>query len=242
MSKILDRAADASGLAFLVLVGVGYAAFVAPFSPPSLDSPDLVVEFLRTHPVDWRFHLGLAMEFVGLLALLVFAARLAGRTRAVDRPGGWVAAAVLSIAALSAAVKVASFGPGLVGRQHYERYDAKTVTAMFDLNEAAYDLSWALDGCFLLLLGAAAFALHSLPRWLAGWALVAGVSIEVGIALPAWFDNLQLVFLTWLVAASIWSLRTPTPTTARSASSVEAGEHLAEQPSELLRLPVGEVE
>ena len=53
---------------------------------------------------------------------------------------------------------------------------------------------------------------------------------------------LQLVFLTWLVAASIWSLRTPTPTTASGTSSVEAGEHLAEQPSELLRLPVGEVE
>ncbi len=100
------------------------------------------------------------MEFVGLLALLVFAARLAGRSRAVDRPDGWAAAAVVSLAALSAAVKVASFGPGLVGRQHYERYDAETVTAMFDLNEAAYDLSWALDGCFLLLLGAAALALR----------------------------------------------------------------------------------
>ena len=113
---------------------------------------------------------------------------------------------------------------------------------MFDLNEAAYDLSWALDGVFLLLLGAAALALRSLPRWLAGWALVAGVSIEVGIAVPAWFDSLQLVFLMWLVVASIWSLRTPTPTTARSSSTIEAGEHLAEQPSELLRLPGGQVE
>ena len=112
MSKVLDRVADASGLVFLVLVGVGYAAFVAPFSPPSLDSRTSWWSSSDTHPVDWRFRVGLAMEFVGLLALLVFAARLAGRMRAVDRPDSWAAAAVVSIAALSAAVKVASFGPG----------------------------------------------------------------------------------------------------------------------------------
>lgn len=222
MSKVLDRVADASGLVFLVLVGVGYAAFVAPFSPPSLESPDSVVQFLDTHPVDWRFGVGVAMEFVGLLALLVFATRLAGRLRAVDRPEGWAAAAVVAIAALSAAVKVASFGPGLVGRQHYERYDSQTVTAMFDLNEAAYDLSWALDGVFMLLLGVAALALGSMPRWLAGWALVAGAAIEVGIAVPALFDNLQLAFLLWLVVASVWSLRTATPTDARTPTRASA--------------------
>ncbi len=105
-------------------------------------------------------------------------------------------------------MKVASFGPGLVGRQHFERYDPATVTAMFDLNEAAYDLSWALDGVFVMLLGAAALAVGSMPRWLAGWALIAGAAIEIGIAVPALFDNLQLVFLLWLVAASIWALRT----------------------------------
>jgi hypothetical protein len=196
----------------LLFVGVGYAAFVAPFSPPSLESPRDVVQFLETHPVDWRFGLGLTMEFVGLLALLIFAARLAGRIRAVDRPDGWTAAAIVSLAALSAAVKVGSFGPGLVGRQHHERYAPETVTAMFDLNEAAYDLSWALDGVFLLLLGAAALAVGGMPRWLAAWALIAGAAIEVGIAVPAMFDNLQLVFLLWLVAASIWALRAPTRT------------------------------
>ena len=180
-----------------------------------------MVQFLDTHPVDWRFGVGLTMEFVGLLALLVFAARLAGRIRAFDRPDGWAPAAIVSLAALSAAVKVASFGPGLVGRQHHQRYAPETVTAMFDLNEAAYDLSWALDGAFLLLLGAAALALGGMPRWLACWALIAGAAIEVGIAVPALFDNLQLVFLLWLVAASIWALRTPnrTATTAERSAT-----------------------
>jgi hypothetical protein len=222
MSKTLDRIADASGLVFLLFVGVGYAAFVAPFSPPSLESPDQVMSFLNAHAVDWRFGVGLTLEFVGLLALLVFATRLAGRIRAVDRPDGWAAAAVVSIAALSAAVKVASFGPGLIGRQHYQRYDTDTVTAMFDLNDAAYDLSWALDGMFLLLLGSAALALGGMPRWLSGWALIAGVAIEIGIVMPALFDTLQLVFLLWLVAASIWSLRHPTRSRAATDPSSDS--------------------
>lgn len=219
MSKLLDRIADVSGLAFLLFVGVGYAVFVAPFSPPSLESPDQVVQFLDSHPVDWRFGVGITLEFIGLLALLVFATRLAGRIRAVDRSDGWAAAAIVSLAALSAAVKVASFGPGLVGRQHHRRYTHETVTAMLDLNEAAYDLSWALDGVFLLLLGAAALALGGMPRWLAGWALLAGAAIEVGIAVPALFNNLQLAFLLWLVAASIWALRTPTRTATTAEQS-----------------------
>ena len=52
--------------------------------------------FLDTHPLDWRFPVGVAMELVGLLALVVFAARLAGRIRAVTGPGSWTPAAVVS--------------------------------------------------------------------------------------------------------------------------------------------------
>ncbi len=207
MSKVLDRIADASGILFLLLVGVGYAAFVAPFSPETLTSPSDVVAFLDSHPVDWRFSVGVAMEFVGLLALVLFATRLAGRIRAATGPDNWMPAAVVSLAVLSAAVKLASFGPGLVARQHTDRYDAGTVTALFDLNEAAYDLSWALDGAFVLFLGVAALAAGSMPRWLAGWAVIAGVAIELGLAVPAMFDNLQLIFLLWLVVASSWALR-----------------------------------
>ena len=207
MSTILDRIADASGIMFLLLVGVGYAVFVAPFSPPSLGAPAEVVTFLDTHPLDWRFPVGLAMELIGLLALVVFAARLAGRIRAVTKPESWTPATVVAFAVLSAAVKIASFGPALIARHHTDRYDSGTITALFDLNEAAYDLSWALDGIFVIMLGLAALAARAMPRWLAGWAIIAGVTIEMGLAVPALFDNLQLVFLLWLIAASSWAIR-----------------------------------
>ena len=207
MSKVLDRFADAGGILFLLFVGVGYAVFVAPFSPRSLTYPEDVVDFLAAHPVTWRFDVGIAMEFVGLLALVAFAIRLANRVRTVAGPGSWIPTAVVALAVLSAAVKVTSFGPGLVARLHTQRYDSATVTALFDLNEAAYDLSWALDGVFVLMLGLAGLAAGGLPRWLAGWAVAAGVAIEVGIGVPALFENLQLVFLLWLLVASSWAVR-----------------------------------
>ena len=59
----------------------------------------------------------------------------------------------------------------------------------------------------MILLGLAALAVGAMPRWLAGWAVIAGAAIEVGIAVPALFDNLQLIFLLWLVAASGWASR-----------------------------------
>ena len=223
MSTILDRIADASGIMFLLLVGVGYAVFVAPFSPPSLGSPAEVVTFLDTHPLDWRFPVGVAMELIGLLALVVFAARLAGRIRAVTSPESWTPATVVAFAVLSAAVKVASFGPALIARHHTDRYDSGTLTALFDLNEAAYDLSWALDGIFVIMLGLAALAARAMPRWLAGWAIIAGVAIEVGLAVPGLFDNLQLVFLLWLIAASSWAIRDglhPRPAAQQDATAV----------------------
>ncbi|MBA2444519.1 MAG: hypothetical protein H0V49_04220, partial [Nocardioidaceae bacterium] len=133
---------------------------------------------------------------------------------------------VVSLAVLSAAVKVASFRPALVARLHTDRYDAGTVTALFDLNEAAYGLSWALDGLFVLLLGIAALVAGTMPQWLAGWAVVSGVALEVGIAVPAAFNTLQLIFIVWLVVASGWALRDGTRRTAADPVRAAAGEAL----------------
>lgn len=207
MSKILDRLADSGGILFLLLVGVGYAAFVAPFSPETLDVPADVVVFLDAHPLDSRFWIGMVMESVGLLMLVLFATRTAGRIRAASGPESWTPSAVVALAALSAAVKLGSFAPALVARLHTDRYDAGTVTALFDLNDAAYDLSWGLDGVFVLLLGLAALAARVMPKWLSLWAVAAGLAIEVGLLVPALFDTLQPLFLVWLLVSGVWALR-----------------------------------
>jgi hypothetical protein len=144
------------------------------------------------------------MEGAGLVLLAVFAARLAGRIRAVT-PAWWLPSAVVGIAVAGMTVKLSSFTPGIAALD-VDRYDPGTVTALLSINHAAFDVSWALDGAFVLLLGLGALATRALPRWNAAWAAVAGAAILVGIAVPALFDTLQLVFLLWTLATSGWLL------------------------------------
>ena len=220
MSKILDRVADAGGILFVLLVGVGFIAFVAPFVPESLADPDAVASHLRDHPPTTTFWLGVWMEAAGLVMLVLFAARVSARIRA-GSPSSWVPSAVVGLAVAGMTIKLSSFVPALAAL-HVDRYDAGTLTALLDINDAAFDVSWALDGAFALLLGLGALATRALPPWLAGWGAVAGAGVIAGIAVPALFDTLQLVFLVWLLATSGWLLarggRTvPTPEPAYAA-------------------------
>jgi hypothetical protein len=109
-------------------------------------------------------------------------------------------------------VKLASFAPSMAAL-HVDRYDASTVTALMDVNDAAYDLSWAVDGLFALLLGLGAVATRALPGWLGGLTVAAGAAVLVGIAVPSTFEALQFVFLVWVLVVSGWLLlrgnRTP---------------------------------
>jgi hypothetical protein len=227
VSKLLDRFADACGILFVLLVGVGFIAFVAPHTPESLADPEAVVQHLRAHPPTTTFWLGVAMEGAGLVALTVLAARLAARIRAAA-PSSWVPAAVVGIAVGAMTVKLSSFAPGLAALD-LDRYDAGTVTALLAINDAAFDVSWALDGAFVLLLGLGALATDALPRWLAGWATLAGAAILVGIAVPSVFDTFQLIFILWVLVTSGWLLvrggRRPAPepgATTRAAAGIVA--------------------
>ncbi|GAA3183844.1 hypothetical protein GCM10010531_42600 [Blastococcus jejuensis] len=204
MSKILDRVADAGGFLYFVLIAVGYIVLASPYLPEDLESPQAVVAHLEAHPPTTALWVGLWLEGAGLAALVLLAARIAGRIRAVQ-PAGWVPSAAVGLAVAAFTVKLASFGPGIAAL-HVDRYDAQTVTALLDLNDAAYDLSWAIDGAFAVLLGLGALAARALPGWLAGLAVAAGLAVLVGLAVPSTFDLLQFVFLVWLLVTSGWLL------------------------------------
>ncbi|MGY1807755.1 DUF4386 family protein [Blastococcus sp. SYSU D00669] len=204
MSKILDRVADAGGILFVVLVFTGYVGFVAPHMPASLADPEAVRAHLVDHPPTTGLWVGAWLEATGLAALVLLATRIAARIRAAD-PGGWLPSAAVGLAVAAFTVKLASFAP-TIAALHVGRYDAGTVTALLDLNDSAFGLSWALDGAFALLLGLGALAVGALPRWLALLGAVAGAAVLVGTAVPAVYDPLQLVFLVWAVTASGWLL------------------------------------
>lgn len=205
MSKILDRVADAAGILYFVLIAVGFIVLASPYLPESRESPEAVVAHLRANPPTTALWVGLWLEGAGLAFLVVMAARLAGRIRAVE-PAGWIPSVVVGLAVGAFTVKVASFGPAIAALLHVDRYDAQTVTALLDINDAAYNLSWALDGGFLLLLGLGALGARALPGWLTGFTVIAGVAVLVSLAVPATFAVLQFVFLAWVLVTSGWLL------------------------------------
>ena len=207
MSRLLDRIAAAGGILFVPLVGLGYGMFISSYVPESLDSPQAVADFFATHPVDAGFWVGVAMESVGMLLLLLFAMRLLGRIRMAQAPDGWLAQAASTALVIALAIKYSSFAPALAGQLHHDRYDAGTVAALMDINDAAYTLSWAGIGVFLLLTGAAGLVTAALPRWLCVGALVAGGALVIGLIVPAAWDTLLLLTLLWLIAGSVVLLR-----------------------------------
>lgn len=211
MSKLLDRVADAGGILYVVLVFAGFVFLVSPYLPESLESADAVVAHLEANPPGTDLWIGLWLEGAGLAALVLLAARVAGRIRAAE-PAGWLPSAAVGLAVAAFTVKVASFGPA-VAALDTDRYDAGTVTALLAVNDAAVDISWAIDGAFVLLLGLGALAARALPKWLAGLTVAAGCAVLAGIAVPASFDVLQFVLLVWVLTVSGWLLargsRTP---------------------------------
>lgn len=204
MSKLLDRVADAGGILYVVLVFVGFVFLVSPYLPESLESADAVVAHLEANPPGTDLWVGLWLEGAGLAALVLLAARVAGRIRAAH-PTGWLPSAAVGLAVAAFTVKVASFGPAIAALD-IDRNDAGTVTALLAVNDAAVDISWALDGAFVLLLGLGTIATRVLPGWLAGLTTAAGVAVLAGIAVPATFGLLQFVFLIWVLTVSGWLL------------------------------------
>ena len=218
MSKILDRVADAGGILYVVLVAAGFIFLASPYLPESLESPDAVVAHLEAHPPATDLWVGLWLEGAGLAFLVLLVARIAGRIRAVE-PTGWLPSAAVGLAVAAFTVKVASFGPAIAALD-VDRYDAGTVTALFAINDAAYDLSWALDGAFAVLLGLGALAVRALPTWLGGLTVAAGLAALVGLAVPATFDILQFVFLIWVLTVSGWLLARGSRTPVREPAAV----------------------
>lgn len=204
MSRTLDRIADAGGPLYVVLAGVGYGVFVAPALPDPGAAPAAMLRQLRDHPVGTTFWSGVGLESAGLLLLLLFTIRIAGRIRGAD-PSGWQPMAIAALAATALAVKVASFAPVLAA-VHVGRYDASTVAALFGTNDMADYVSSAVDAVVVLLAGLAAWPARALPRWLAGGAVVAGAAVLLGLAVPGLFDSLQLLMFLWLVVTSGWLL------------------------------------
>lgn len=120
---------------------------------PQDASSQQVFEFIQSHPLNSVAWLGIALESLGLVLLIVFAARLAGRLRMGDQD--WASGAVLALAVTTVATKFASFSPAFVAQLHPDRYGAAVVSGLVDANSLAYNGTLGLDAAFVGVTGLA---------------------------------------------------------------------------------------
>ncbi len=193
-----------SGLASVVLLFVGQGISGGGNSPDLTKSRAEHAAWLSKQHATTAGYAGDMCEIVGILLLIVFAATLWNVLRDGDK-SGIVAATAFGAGIASAAVKLASVPAAFALYWRADQgWNPQVATALFDMNDAAFVLTWAIDA---VMLGAAALVILRsgvLPRWLGWLAAVAGtISIAtVPIAMKAPPVGILLTFV-WLIATSV---------------------------------------
>ena len=193
-----------SGLASVVLLFVGQGISGGGNSPDLTKSRAEHAAWLAKQHATTIGYAGDMCELIGILLLIVFAATLWTVLRDGDE-SGIVAGTAFGAGIASAAVKLASVPAAFALYWRADQgWNPQVATALFDMNDAAFVLTWAIDA---VMLGAAALVILRsgvLPRWLGWLAAVAGtISIAtVPIAMKAPPVGILLTFV-WLIATSV---------------------------------------
>jgi hypothetical protein len=210
-STTMRRIGAASGLAYVVLVGVGNALDTAGSHVDDSSSAAAVLADLRDHD-SLINHVGIAMELLGFLALVGFVAYLARVLRRAESPDGWLAGAAYTAGALTLAVKLPSLAPMIVAYLRLDTIDAPTARLLVDLNSAAFFVSLGTTAAFVGFASLSALTSGALPRRLAAIGAVLGglglVTLAFGYDGPAVLPF--LLSLLWLAVVSLVLVRATT--------------------------------
>ncbi len=198
--RLSDRLFAASGIGSvaLMLAGVGIGASggrqFATISSTPADIADAVA-----HPAGVAFWAGAYLELISFGLFLAFAAW------ACARLGGGVLGQLARAAATSyATISVASLAVmDTIAYRSGHGMGLQLATTLITLNEALFVVTWFLSAVFLLAAGALAL---QTGRQALGWSAVAIASIIL-VVTPISLDNLaqmtNLLWLAWIVAASV---------------------------------------
>lgn len=204
------RSAGGFGLASVVGLLAGLAV-IGPSDATLSASPESIVEWYRTADAA-RVYTGGYVQVLALLCFLPFAAqlsRLLGRSERQD-------SAAATTALCGAGVYVAgSLTPGMAAgaaalwvAQHAA--DDSAVYALNHLRTFSYQMSLLAWAVFFGGVAVSALSGRTLPRWLAASAAVVAAALVLGVAgaYDHWHDLASLLALVWVLAASVWLLRT----------------------------------
>jgi hypothetical protein len=197
-------AAALSGLTSIVLLFAGQAVGGGG-SPDLTASRAKIASWVAQQHTGATAYAGGVIELLGILATIVFAATLWSVLRRGDSDDGIAAATAFGAGLTAAAVKLASLPAAFAAVwRHNEGISPQLATALIDMNNVSFVLTWTLDAVMLAAAATVIFRRAVLPRWL-GW-LGAVTSVLLIVSAPAANQvppvGVLLAFV-WIVCTSI---------------------------------------
>ncbi len=205
-----NRIGAGSGIAFAVLVPVGFSVAFAGSTLTDLGSSSATIAKAFRSPAPTRLWVGEYLEVIALLLFVVFAARVRVSLRRVEGDAGWLSATALGAALVFAASSMVSFAT--TGAAYYRAghgIDLQVARALTDVGSFVQTINSGVIGVFLAAAAASILSFRAFNRWF-GWAAVALAAIFfVAMALPKSGIAVapQLLFSIWAIALSIAMLR-----------------------------------
>lgn len=202
------RLGGAAGVAFVVLALAGNS--LTGGGPGSEAEPEAFATEVSRRTADAAWRAGITIELLAFLALVVFAAALATRIRAVEPADSYAGTLVLAGGLLLVAVKLASGSAIYAADLRSGDIDGELARMLHDLNGAAFVLSFVPLALLLAAASAGALAHAALPRAL-GWA-GPPVAVLLVVAAATGADAIPVPFLLallWLLATGVVMLSRP---------------------------------
>lgn len=197
----IERLVGLGGILYPVLV-IGGLALALPSLPPDYGAPpEEIARFVADHPVTGLAWVGLAMEGLGLSAMVLFLVSLGRRLPDL------VGIATIAFGTSAMAIKGASVIPVLVAVDGTADLSAESLAVLFRLNDHSVAVS---EAALMLAVGLAsawiaAGAALGLPRWTGWFGLAAAAATFADLAGGP--GLLSLVTLAWLVPTSVLLVR-----------------------------------
>lgn len=208
-SQPMAKLGAGSGIAYVGLIVVAGQLGPAGGIPAASASPREIGAYITDHPPTTGEWAAVYLEVLALLALVVFVAYLWRVLRDAERGDGWLAGVALAGGLIGATIKLASLPAAFAALYRADDgISAQVATALIDMNNAAFALTWAPTALMLAATAAVALRTGVLSRWLGWSALVIAVGLLASLPFFASSDAPTfLLALIWIVAASVVLIR-----------------------------------
>src|SRR3954469_18526360 len=208
-ARLMARVGAASGIVYVGLIVLGGQIGPAAGIPAMNASPHTIGTYITYHPPTTAQWAGVYLEVLALLAFVVFVSYLWRVLRDAERGDGWLAGVALAGGLLSATLKLASLPAALAALYRADDgISPQVATALIDMNNIAFVLTWAPTGLMLAATAGVALRTGVLSRRFAWSAIAIAVGLLASLPIAASTEPPTFMLaLIWIVAASVVLLR-----------------------------------